>query len=251
VTRSGREAAALRSEVSRDRLQRDLDHFSTLRRDTGGEGERQAAEYVVDQLRSSGVEAEILWFDSLISWPLEGTLAVLDEGGREVERVFVRTRSFGAQTRPGGVTAELVHVPFREPEPGAMIFSHRAVAADYVDLDVRGTVVLTMDGGPDGIRRAQERGAAGHVHIWPSDEQVTHEMIGTSVWGTLTPESAPTGRPAPASPSAVRPGPCACTWSRTCGRSGSGCRSPPAGSPVARARTSCSQAATSTPGTRG
>lgn len=178
------------SAVSAERLQADLDLFSTLRRDTGSHGERQAAEYVVDQLGSWGVDAEILWFDSLISWPLEGSLAVLGEGGEEVERVYVRTRSFGAQTPPGGVTAELVHVPFREPQPGSMIFSHRAAAADYGDLDVRGKVVLTMDGGPDGIRRAQERGAAGHVHIWPSDERVTHEMIGTSVWGTPTPDSA-------------------------------------------------------------
>ena len=57
-------------------------------------------------------------------------------------------------------------------------------------LDVTGKVVVTMDGGPDGIRRAQERGAAGHIHIWPSDEAVIHEMIGTSVWGTPTPASA-------------------------------------------------------------
>jgi hypothetical protein len=55
---------------------------------------------------------------------------------------------------------------------------------------VAGKVVLTADGGPDGIFRAQSRGAAGHIHIWPSDEPVIHEMISTSVWGTPTPESA-------------------------------------------------------------
>jgi hypothetical protein len=71
-----------------------------------------------------------------------------------------------------------------------MIFSHRAIAGQYEGLDVAGKIVLTMDGGPDGIRRAQEHGAAGHIHIWPSDEDVVHEMIGTSVWGTPTPESA-------------------------------------------------------------
>jgi hypothetical protein len=137
-----------------------------------------------------GVRAEILEFESLISWPREGTLAILSGDGDVAEQVAVRTRSFGATTPPGGIEAELVYVPFERPETGAMIFSHRAVAGDYSGLDVRGKVVLTMDGGPDGIRRAQERGAAGHIHIWPSDEQVVHEMIGTSVWGTPTPESS-------------------------------------------------------------
>lgn len=179
-----------RAEVSASRLQAHLERFSTLFRDTGSEAERAAADYVVEQLHGYGLEAETLWFDALISWPLEGRLEILDEQGGVREEVFVRTRSFGAQTPEGGLAAELVHVPFEAPEPGAMIFSHRAVAGDYSRLDVRGKVVLTMDGGPDGIRRAQERGAAGHIHVWPSDEHVTHEMIGTSVWGTPTPESA-------------------------------------------------------------
>ncbi len=146
--------------------------------------------YVVETVKGYGLEAEILELDSLISWPHAGKLALLDAEGRETEQVQVRTRSFGAQTPPGGIEAELVFVPFAPPKPGEMIFSHRAVAGDYTGLDVTGKVVITADGGPDGIRRAQEHGAAGHVHIWPSDEDVVHEMIGTSVWGTPTPESA-------------------------------------------------------------
>jgi hypothetical protein len=71
-----------------------------------------------------------------------------------------------------------------------MIFGHRAIAADYGERDVAGKVVLSADGGPDGVGRAQERGALAHVHVWPSDEPVIHEMIATSVWGTPTPESA-------------------------------------------------------------
>lgn len=183
-------ADALAADVSAERLQEHLNVFATLFRDSGTADERRAAEYIRDRMTEYGVRAEILEFDSLISWPREGTLAVLDGQGNEAERVAVRTRSFGASTPEGGVEAELVFVPFEQPEAGAMIFSHRAVAGDYRGLDVRGKIVLTMDGGPDGIRRAEERGAAGHIHIWPSDEAVIHEMIGTSVWGTPTPESA-------------------------------------------------------------
>ena len=185
-----RVAEGLRAAVSAERLQEHLDRFSTLFRDSGTEDERRAAEYIRDRMTEYGVQAEILEFDSLISWPREGTLTVLDDDGNAAEEIAVRTRSFGTKTPDGGIEGELVFVPFEQPEAGAMIFSHRAVAGDYSGLDVRGKIVLTMDGGPDGIRRAQERGAAGHIHIWPSDEAVVHEMIGTSVWGTPTPESA-------------------------------------------------------------
>lgn len=180
----------LQGDVSAQNLQEHLNVFSTLFRDTGSEDEWKAARYIVDAMKSFGIEAEILEFDSLISWPLDGKLAILDDDENEVEQITVRTRSFGAQTPPGGTVAELIFVPFAQLGKGEMIFSHRAVAGDYTGLDVSGKVVVSADGGPDGIRRAQERGAAGHIHIWPSDENVVHEMIGTSVWGTPTPESA-------------------------------------------------------------
>ena len=180
----------VRGDVSAAALQEHLNRFSTLFRDTGSVDERTAAEYIVDTLRGYGVDAEILDFDSIISWPLEGRLARLDDHGNETATYEVRTRAFGAKTPGGGITGDLVFVPFAQPKPGEMIFSHRAVSGDYAGLDVRGKIVLTQDGGPDGVLRAQERGAIGHIHIWPSDEPVTHEMISTSIWGTPTPESA-------------------------------------------------------------
>lgn len=180
----------LRTAVSADRLQVHLGHYATLFRDSGTADERRAAEYILARMQEYGIPARILEFESLISLPGPGELSLLDERGEMSEQFPVRTRSFGARTPPGGVDAELVFVPFERPEAGAMIFSHRAVAGDYSGVDVTGKIVLTMDGGPDGIRRAEERGALGHIHIWPSDEHVVHEMIGTSVWGTPTPASA-------------------------------------------------------------
>lgn len=182
--------AELRDAVSAERLQEHLVRFSTLFRDSGSADEWTAAEYIRDRMLEYGLRSEILAFDSLISWPQESALDVLDDAGNVTASLPTRTRSFGTPTPPGGLIAELVFVPFERPEAGEMIFSHRAVAGRYEGLDVAGKIVLTMDGGPDGIRRAQEHGAAGHIHIWPSDEPVVHEMIGTSVWGTPTPESA-------------------------------------------------------------
>ena len=182
--------AAIIADISAERLQEHLVAFSALFRDSGSEDEWKAARYIAAKMAEYGIDHEILEFDSLISWPLEGKLELLDADGAVRESIPTRTRAFGKQTAPGGLVADLVFVPFAAPAKGEMIFSHRAVAGDYTGLDVAGKVVITADGGPDGIRRAQERGAAGHIHIWPSDERVIHEMIGTSVWGTPTPESA-------------------------------------------------------------
>ena len=179
-----------RGMVSAEELQLHLNKFSTLFRDTGSEDERKAAQYIVDTLHDYGVDAEVLEFNSLISWPLEGKLTTMGANGNGSASYEVRTRAFGAQTPDGGITGELVFVPFAQPKQGEMIFSHRAVSGDYGGLDVAGKIVLTQDGGPDGVLRAQERGAIGHIHIWPSDEPVTHEMISTSIWGTPTPDSA-------------------------------------------------------------
>jgi len=176
--------------ISAERMQEHLEVFSRLFRDSGSEDEWRAARYVAGKLAEYGVDAEVHEFDSLISWPLEGKMKLLDANGDVTRSVFTRTRAFGKQTPEGGLVGDLVFVPFASPAKGEMIFSHRAVSGDYSGLDVTGKFVITSDGGPDGIRRAQERGAAGHIHIWPSDERVVHEMIGTSVWGTPTPESA-------------------------------------------------------------
>lgn len=74
----------LREAVSAERLQQHLEVFATLFRDSGSEDERRAAEYIHARMQEYGLASRILEFDSLISLPLEGTLAILDDEGREV-----------------------------------------------------------------------------------------------------------------------------------------------------------------------
>jgi hypothetical protein len=190
ATSTQRFEKSLRHAVSADHLRGHLDVFSRLVRHSGSEGERQAAEYIVQTLRDYGLAAELHEFDALISTPLTGSLEVLDAAGQVVFAPRARTRSFSAATPTGGITAELVHVPSAAQQQGEMIFSHRETGADYAGIDVAGKVVIAADGGPDGVRRAQQRGAVAHIHGWPSDEDVVHEMIASSVWGTPTPDSA-------------------------------------------------------------
>lgn len=176
--------ARLQQDIDAERLQRHLEVFSTLFRDSGTEDEVKAAQYLHDELRRYGMEPQTLTFNSYLSWPREGSLQIHDNG--ETRGFEARTRAFGGTTPEAGVTAELVYIPFAEPPKGEMIFSHRSVAGDYSVADVSGKIVITGDGGPDGIRRAQEHGAVAHVHVWPSDEDAIHEMIATPVWGTPT-----------------------------------------------------------------
>jgi len=55
--------------VSADTLQRHLEWFSRVRRDTGDAGENQAAEYVAAELRAAGVPVTLHEFDAFLSYP--------------------------------------------------------------------------------------------------------------------------------------------------------------------------------------
>ncbi len=179
---------SVRAAVDRERLAAHLDYFATIDRTSGAPGEREAVDYMVRTLRGYGVATDVREFEGYLSYPGTATLEVLTPTPLTIP---CRTRSFGQPTLPEGLELDLTFVDVtRQLEQGAMIFSHRANAADYTGRDVRGAAVVTPDGGPDGVRRAQEQGAAAHIHPWTSDEPHIHEMIVTPIWGTPTPESA-------------------------------------------------------------
>ncbi len=178
----------VQTAVDRERLAAHLAYFATVDRTSGTAGEREAVNYICDTLGKEGVRTEVREFQGYISWPGPATLEILSP---EKTTIPCRTRSFGRSTAPERIELDLVFVDVaRQLEQGAMIFSHRSNAAAYGERDVRGCVVITPDGGPDGVRRAEERGAAAHIHQWTSDEPHIHEMIVTPIWGTPTPESA-------------------------------------------------------------
>lgn len=180
--------AAVQTAVDPARLAAHLAYFATLDRTSGTAGEREAVGYLQRTLAADGITTEVREFTGYISYPGPATLEILTP-----ERIAIpcRTRSFGVSTSPEGVELDLAFVDVaRQLEQGAMIFSHRQNGADYGTQDVRGAAVVTPDGGPDGVRRAWEHGAAAHIHLWTSDEPHIHEMIVTPIWGTPTPESA-------------------------------------------------------------
>ncbi len=180
----------VQSAVDKEQLAAHLAYFATVDRTSGTAGEREAVEYIRRTLAPyENIQTEVREFQGYISWPGPASLEILSP---EKVTIPCRTRSFGRSTAPEGVELDLVFVDVaRQLAQGAMIFSHRSNAAAYGDRDVRGAAVVTPDGGPDGVRRAEEQGAAAHIHLWTSDEPHIHEMIVTPIWGTPTPESAP------------------------------------------------------------
>jgi len=165
-----------------------VEKFSSIVRTAGTAGEREAIDYLIGKLREYGIPYELHQFDAFVSHPLEASLEIL-----EPERISIPCRpcAFAASTPEEGMVAEVVSLVSAErADKAGMIFARQAGrSSEYDAVDVTGKIVLTTGGGPDGIRNAQEHGAVAHCHIWPSDEDVIHERIVTSIWGTPTPES--------------------------------------------------------------
>lgn len=176
----------LRGAVSARRLQAHLKKFSTLHRETGGPGEREAVDYIVETLRAGGIAVQVHEFPGFVSLPREASLEVTAPGATSIP---CRPRSFAANTPPDGLEGELAFVGSLEEDRSKMIFARTGDEADYEGKDVCGKIVLGTAGGPDGVKRASDHGAIAYIHMWPSGEDAIHEMIVTSIWGTPTPES--------------------------------------------------------------
>ncbi|HKV44802.1 MAG TPA: M28 family peptidase [bacterium] len=148
--------------VSAGRLLAHLRWFSGVRRDTGGPGEARAAEYIADQLRSAGVPVTVHEFDAFLSYPIRATLEVLAPSPL---RIACLTHSFGCATAPQGAVSDLLFLADGDVNRGA----GRACLIDGLATPVT-------------ILRASRAGCA--AVIFANQDQVIHNMIGTTVWGT-------------------------------------------------------------------
>lgn len=171
------------SDISIDEAWGHVEHLSTLDKTSGTEGERRAHEYVRAKLHDYGVPFETYEFNSLISHPKEASLRVKAPSTFEVECI---THSFSACTPEEGVETELAYVPV---PPGSLFAGVEGLVEEYRKVGVDGKVALIWGvASPAVVWAAQQAGAKGQVHV--SGEDIIHEMIVTTVWGTPTPESA-------------------------------------------------------------
>jgi len=152
----------MQAAVDSAALTRHLDWFATVDRDTGGEGEDRAAEYLAAELRAAGLPVTVHEFDAFLSYPRDAGFRTVSPAVQEHRCV---THSFVRSTGPDGLTAELVPV-------GCGDFSA-----------ARGRIAL-VDGlaTPVTILQASQAGCAGIV--FANEDRFIHNMIGTTIWGT-------------------------------------------------------------------
>jgi hypothetical protein len=149
-------------QVDATRLQRHLEWFSHIRRDTGGAGESLAADYIRDQLVAVGVPVTVHEFDAFLSYPRAARLEVFGNGGVELPCV---THSFAASTPPEGLNGRLVNVD-----------AERVAHARDAIAVVQGVAT------PVTILQAARAGCLAVVFV--NEGTAVHNMIGTTTWGT-------------------------------------------------------------------
>jgi len=171
-------------DVSGEELWKHIEYFSKIVRVSGTQGEREALEYICENLRSYGIDPEVYEFDSYVSIPVTAELMILSPVTKAIQAI---THSFAAPTSADGIEGHLVFVESEGRTEDPLLASINA--EPYSKLDVEGKMTLVEGiASPTKLFAAEDAHAAAQIHI--SSEPMPHEMIVTTIWGTPTPSSA-------------------------------------------------------------
>jgi hypothetical protein len=144
-------------------------------RTSGKDGERKAAVYLEARLKEYGVAHVRHEVRAFLSWPVRASVAV-DGSGAALDGL---APAFGGSTPREGIAAEplWLKADADDRDPGALPSA------------ARGRIVVASGMiSPDSARRAEFAGAVGLVHV--NDDEIVHEMIATTIWGTPSTSSA-------------------------------------------------------------
>lgn len=157
-----------RGAVSSERLYGDVEWFSHVRRDSGGPGEEQTADYIAAQLEAAGVPVTAHEFDAFLSYPVSAKLEVL---GPEKHEIRCVTHSFARSTDPKGLVTGLVHLGDGDD-------------AEALELERASGTAALINGlaTPVTVLRASQAGCA--AVIFANYGHAIHNMITTTIWGT-------------------------------------------------------------------
>ncbi len=158
-----------------------LEKFSTLIRESGSQGERDAATYISSRLQALGIPFEVHEPELFVSVPREASLAITANG--DTVSFKAKTPSFSRSTNGETLSGELVHVPSVAAQDLADLFVDGSSAVDEASL--RGKIVVTEGlSMPAVVRRFEQAGAIGQIYINPGER--IHECVCTTIWGTPT-----------------------------------------------------------------
>jgi N-acetylated-alpha-linked acidic dipeptidase len=148
-----------------------IERFTTLVRESGSDDEKEAAQYIVDQLKALGVPHEVYNPDLFLSVPVKSSLVV---NGKTIR---AKSPSFSISTGPEGVTGEVIYLPSTSSAALDLLD-----VAPVSDVDVAGKIVLLEGfGGPPPVRAFEQKGAIGQIYINPGVD--IHWGICTTIWG--------------------------------------------------------------------
>src|SRR5690349_20153184 len=99
--------ARMQNGVDAAVLQRHLDWFSHVPRDTGGSGEDRAVAYLASELEAAGIPVIVHEFDAFLSYPRQASLTLVAPATGDFRCV---THSFAQSTPATGLESELVFV---------------------------------------------------------------------------------------------------------------------------------------------
>ena len=141
-------------------------------RTSGKDGERQSAAYLEGKLTQYGIKHTRHDMKAYLSWPRRAALIVNSATPITVRAV---TPAFSASTGRSGLTGDVVFLPPRrspdDEDPGRL------------GGEVRGKLVVAPGMiSPESVLRAQQAGAVGVIHV--NENDILHEMIATTIWGT-------------------------------------------------------------------
>lgn len=161
-------------KIDPDEMARHLDVFEDLHRESGTDGERKASQYIVNTLEEYGIEARIGEYEGYISIPESATVHINAPRARTFENVT--TTAFGANTSPGGVDGELLHID--DVNGDAESLPDLSGKVLYVpELPKPRYAVAATDANAEGI-------------LFRSPDEHLHEGIVSPIWGTPNTENA-------------------------------------------------------------
>ena len=179
--------AAAREAIRLDESKALLDAFSDLIRESGTEGERKAADYIVARLSALGVPVTVHEPTLYISNPIRAELTVA--AGGATRSLHARPPAMSRSTGDTAVEGDICYVPSTYAGGTASLFDlPEAARGGGTDDPVRGRIVLTEGYAmPGAVGAFERRGAIGEIFVHPGRH--VHEGICTSIWGAPTAES--------------------------------------------------------------
>jgi aminopeptidase YwaD len=164
-------------DIQIENMEKLLNSFSNLHRLTGTVDCSIAADYIVEQLKLQGIDYELHEFEGYFSNPVKSELTI--NIGGSIQSISSKPRSFSLNC-PDGITGELIY------DNKSKNVCLGRVEEQELYSTFRGKIVLSWNFYEDYAKKIESYGAAGVIHIWPTEEKVIHEETVGPIWGTPT-----------------------------------------------------------------